>query len=166
MGPEGAEPLGKPVGVGPEGVGLLEELEGLENWRFSKGQLVGKPVGNPVGTGKADSISEMMLEGIGSWRLSKPLGPTGKPDGKPDGVPDGVPEGKPDEIPDEIPVEVGVTEGTGPPRGGPWGRAKAQPIKPIATIPVYFIVDELDQGFQMIINECVRTNDYNTGNMQ
>jgi hypothetical protein len=72
-----------------------------------------------------------------------------------EGVPlGGGPEGVAEEIAEEVAEEVGKPVGGGPVgvgvslgepgkgAGGPWGRARAQPIKPIAAKPVYFIVKD------------------------
>lgn len=89
-------------------------------------------VGKPLGGGPS-----------GNWRLSK-----GKPVGIPLGVPLGVPLGKPL---DGVGASLGAPEKGGGPwgsspmkGGGPWGRARAQPIMPIAAMPVYFIVIGID----------------------
>ena len=151
------KPLGVEVGeLEGELVGVrLEEEEepwgppkpGNPNWRFScsKPEGVGEPVGVPLGV-----------------PLGVPVG-VGKSDGEPVGKPvgcsrfsKGILKGRLEEL-----LKMGVLVGVGRlveggpvgvgaslerPGGpaGPWGRARAQPIKPIAAKLVYFIVDYVD----------------------
>jgi hypothetical protein len=130
--PAGAE--GLPVGEGVPLRVLLGVPLGVPvgcSWRFSMGRVKGRLEEiSPSRSGKPSRFWKATGVGV-------PLG------GGPEGVAEEVAENVAEEVGKPVGVEVGASlGGPGKGAGGPWGRARAQPIKPIAAKPVYFIVKD------------------------